>query len=104
MDQEKELRLLLDRGFSILFSSVAAQGLDASWLGRILTQKDIDGLAKIAKKHGLNVAGEGGETESLVLDCPLFKKKLEIVESEIIKESEHAAQFVVKKAKLVEKR
>ncbi|MDO8481043.1 MAG: diphthine--ammonia ligase, partial [Nanoarchaeota archaeon] len=103
MDQEKELRLLLDRGFSIMLSSVAAQGLDASLLGRKLTQKDVDALVRIAKKHGINVAGEGGETESLVLDCPLFKKRVEIVESEIVKESEHSAQFIVKKAVLVEK-
>lgn len=28
------------------------------------------------KKFGLNVCGEGGEYETLTLDCPIFKKKI----------------------------
>ncbi|MFW6231151.1 MAG: diphthine--ammonia ligase, partial [Nanoarchaeota archaeon] len=32
IDQEKEMRQLIDEGFSIIFSSVAAEGLDKGWL------------------------------------------------------------------------
>ena len=28
------------------------------------------------EKYGLNVCGEGGEYETLTLDCPIFKKKI----------------------------
>ena len=38
------------------------------------------------KKIGLNVAGEGGEFESLVLDMPLFKKRIVLDEFEVRKE------------------
>ena len=29
-------------------------------------------------EFGLNVCGEGGEYETFTLDCPLFKKRLEL--------------------------
>ncbi|MBW2971607.1 diphthine--ammonia ligase, partial [Candidatus Woesearchaeota archaeon] len=103
MDQEKEMRQLVKEGFDVVLSSVAAEGLDKSWLGRKVTSSDIDKLADLHKKIGFHVAGEGGEFESLVLDGPMFKQRIEITESEIVEESENVARFVVKKAKLVKK-
>ena len=101
MDQEAELNSLLKHGFDIILVKIAAEGLDTSWLGKKITAKDIDHLVELSKKHGLNIAGEGGEYESLVLDCPLFKSKLKITASEIIKESSNTAVMVIKKAELV---
>jgi hypothetical protein len=39
-------------------------------------------------KYGLDVCGEGGEYESLVLDCPLFEKKLSIARWDIVADEE----------------
>ncbi len=103
IDQELEMRGLLKNNFEIIFSSIAAEGLDKSWVGRKISQADVDKLAEINKKVGINIAGEGGEFESLVLDCPLFKKKLVITESELKEESTNVARFIVKKAELKEK-
>ena len=76
-------------------SSVACDGLDKSWVGRELTLEDVD---KLVKLKVVNVAGEGGEFESLVLDCPLFKEEISIVEKEILEESEHVVRMNVVKA------
>jgi asparagine synthase (glutamine-hydrolysing) len=103
MDQEKEMRQILDEGFEVVLSSVAAEGLDASWLGKRLTAKEVDKLVALNKKLGINAAGEGGEFESLVLDGPMFNRRIVIADSEIIAESRNTARFVVKKAKLVNK-
>ena len=59
-------------------------------------------LVKLNDNMGINIAGEGGEFESLVLDMPLFKRKIEITDSEITGENE-AVKFFVKNARLVEK-
>ncbi len=75
MGQEKEVREVLAAGFTFVLTKVAAEGLDKGWLGRPITEKDIDVLSG---KLGLNVAGEGGEYESLVLDGPGFLKRLEL--------------------------
>ena len=103
IDQEKEMRSLLRDGFKIIFSSVAAYGLDKSWVGRTITEKDVDKLVELNKKYSINIAGEGGEFESLVIDCPLFKKKLKIINSEVIEETEHNAKLKIKKIVLKEK-
>ncbi|MDP3728260.1 MAG: diphthine--ammonia ligase [bacterium] len=100
MDQEQEIRQLIREGFEVILSSIAAEGLDKSWLGRVLTEKDVDKLVLLHKKHGLNIAFEGGEAESLVLWCPLFKKKIKIISSEIIEEKVHTARLFVTKAVL----
>ncbi len=100
IDQEKEMRALVEEGFKIIFTKIAAYGLDKSWLGRIITDKDIDKLVELNKKIGLNIAGEGGEFESLVIDCPLFKKKIKIKKSLVKEESENNADLVIKEAVL----
>ncbi|HLC46834.1 MAG TPA: diphthine--ammonia ligase [Candidatus Nanoarchaeia archaeon] len=100
IDQEQELRSLLRQGFKIVISSIAAEGLDKGWLGRPLAQEDVDKLVLLKKEYGINVAGEGGEYESLVLDCPLFRKRIEIINAEIIEEKENVCRWVVKKAVL----
>jgi asparagine synthase (glutamine-hydrolysing) len=116
MNQETELRLIVSN-FEVIFTSISAYGLDKSWLGRKITTEDVAHLVdldqRMAKHYnrnhparrtgGLNIAGEGGEFESLVLDGPLFKKKLVLVESEIIEEDANTARLVVKEAKLEEK-
>jgi ABC transporter with metal-binding/Fe-S-binding domain ATP-binding protein len=103
MDQEKEMRSLVKEGFKIIFSSVAAYGLDKNWLGKVIEDKDIDKLVELNKKYKINVAGEGGEFESLVLDCPLFKKEIEVSDSNLVEDNENTARLTVKKAGLKEK-
>ncbi|MDO8625789.1 MAG: diphthine--ammonia ligase, partial [Candidatus Diapherotrites archaeon] len=75
--QDQELVELLGRKFDVVFTSIACQGLDVHWLGKHLDAGTIAELAALHKKYGINVAGEGGEYESLVLDCPQFKQKIE---------------------------
>ncbi|MGM5482002.1 MAG: diphthine--ammonia ligase [Nanobdellota archaeon] len=103
MDQEQEMRQLLNEGFTFIFSSIACFGLDESWLGRKIVLDDVKKLVDLNTKYGINVAGEGGEFESLVLDCPLFNKRIEIIDSEIRKENENTALFDVLQAKTYKK-
>ncbi len=102
-DQETEMRELIKNGFEVIFTAIAAEGLDKSWLNRKITQKDVDRLVGINEKIGINVAGEGGEFESLVLDCPLFMKRIEIIGSEIMEERQNIAGLKIKKAVLKQK-
>jgi asparagine synthase (glutamine-hydrolysing) len=100
--QEQELNELLQNNFKFILVKTAAMGLDDKFLGKIITQKEIDELIKLNKKIGLNVAGEGGEYESIVLDSPMFNKKIEIIDAKIIKDKDNY-DYLIKKAKLVKK-
>lgn len=100
IDQEQEVRQLIREGFVIILSSVSAEGLDKSWLGRVLTDKDVDRLVVLHKKFGLNIAFEGGEAESFVLWCPLFTKHILIEKAILLEEDHHTAKYIVEKARL----
>jgi diphthine-ammonia ligase len=69
---------LVEYGFHVMIVGVSAMGLDKEWLGRILDKNAMSKLASLSKKYGFNLTFEGGEAETLVIDCPLFHKRLEI--------------------------
>lgn len=100
MNQELLLRNLLDEGFEFLFSSIAGEGFDKTYLGKVITSSDVDKLVEINKKIGINIAGEGGEYESLVVNAPFFKSKIKILDSEVLMENKCTGKFLVKKAEL----
>jgi len=100
LDQESLIREIVKSGFEVIITAVAAEGFDESWLGRKIDEKCIEDLINLNKKHGISVLGEGGEYESLVLDCPLFSRKIEITKSEKTWK-DNAGLMEVKDAKLV---
>jgi len=81
IDQKQYMKKLIESDFKYIITSVSSEGLDDSWLGRVITHKDIDDLEKLAITHGFNLSFEGGEAESLVLNCPLFSMSLKIIKS-----------------------
>jgi len=79
--QEMLLRDMLHAGFEIMIVAAAAHGMGEEWLGRVIDEKCIDELEELNKKYGINVAGEGGEYETLVLDSPLYKKRIRVLQA-----------------------
>ncbi|MGH9933806.1 MAG: diphthine--ammonia ligase [Nitrososphaerales archaeon] len=78
VDQTRYMHDLLADNFVIMIVGVSAGGLDESWLGRILDSSALNDLETMSKKHGFSIAFEGGEAETFVLDCPVFKKRIEV--------------------------
>jgi len=78
IDQTQYMHDLLANNFAIMVVGVSAAGLDDRWLGRILDSSVLKELESLSKKHGFSIAFEGGEAETFVLDCPIFKKRIEI--------------------------
>src|SRR4030043_2126712 len=74
------LEELLKSGFRGIISGVFAYPLGKDWLGREMDGKMIKELAGLQEKDKINPSGEGGEIQTKVLDCPLFKKRLKILE------------------------
>jgi diphthine-ammonia ligase len=74
------LNLIRD-GFDTIITGVAALGLDESWLGRRLDATMVQELIELQRKYGMNAALEGGEGETFVLDCPIFRERVEVLSS-----------------------
>ena len=77
-DQEMLIREIVGTGFDVRMVGVAADGLDERWLGRRIDPEAIDDLVALWRKRRINVSGEGGEFETIVLDGPNFLRRLEI--------------------------
>ncbi len=102
MEQAKEVKAVIDAGFEFVFTKVAAYGLDKSWLNKKIGYEQLERLKKLNEKVGFNVAGEGGEFESLVLDGPIFSKRIKIVDFEVVG-GKNTAEMFIKDAVLLEK-
>ncbi len=102
-NQENLMRELVREGYEFVITAVASKGLGEEWLGKRLDEKEVDNLIKLAKREGFNPAGEGGEFETLVLDAPIFKNRIELVDVEKKMGNELSGRLLVKKAKLAAK-
>jgi asparagine synthase (glutamine-hydrolysing) len=78
MNEFQYLRDIIKNKFKVIIIGVSAYPLTASWLGRVIDDKFIEDVTKIHEKYKIHVAGEGGEFESFVLDCPLFSRPLKV--------------------------
>ena len=83
-NHKEYLKELVQSGFRIIITSVSADGLDDKWLGEELSMDNIDKLTKMSEKFGFNLNFEGGEAETLVVDCPLFRYPIKIKKSQKI--------------------
>jgi diphthine-ammonia ligase len=99
MDPEKVLTAEISSGMNIIFTAVAARGLDASWLGRKLDFRTLNELRLLHTHYGLNICGEGGEYETLVTNAPWFISKLDILKTEIVWDG-ISGKYLVKDASL----
>ncbi len=101
MDQERLMKELLKSRFKFILTTVAAYGLDSSWLGKVVNKEMVKRLVELNNKVGINVAGEGGEYESFVIGSPLFNKEIEITKSRIVSDKSGAHHLIVEKARLI---
>ena len=103
--QEDSMRLLkeiINLDFEVIIVGVYAYGFDQRWLGRIIDSTALKNLVELNDKYQISLVGEGGEYETLVLDAPFFKKRIQVLQTERIWEN-HSGYLLVKEAKLVEK-
>jgi len=89
-DEISYLKELIENDFDIMIVAVAAYPLDGSWLGRKIDEKFIEEVALLKEKYKIHPAGEGGEFETFVLNCPLFEKELVVKSFEDSSSGEHS--------------
>ena len=101
-DPEQLLKEMISKNFEVMIIGVYAYGFDETWLGRKIDLTTMANLVALNDEYQVSLVGEGGEYETLVLDAPFFKKKIQILQAERIWEN-HSGYLLVKEAKLVDK-
>ncbi len=89
-DEIEYLNELINNNFKVVIIGVFAYPLDNSWLGRIVDDKFIEEAKQLKEKYKIHPAGEGGEFETFVLNCPLFKEELKVKSFEDISTGENS--------------
>lgn len=75
-DQTELLNEIVEADFNVILIKTASMGLyPKKHLGKTLKELQQE-FEKLHQKFQLNVCGEGGEYESLVLDCPIYKSRI----------------------------
>ena len=99
-DQIELLDELIKLKFKIIITGVFSYPFDESWLGKIIDKRIIEKLRKLQESYEINPAGEGGEIETFVLGCPLYKHRLEIIGRKI--EYQNYSGILQLKVKMIE--
>ncbi|KAG0021303.1 hypothetical protein BGZ80_002672 [Entomortierella chlamydospora] len=91
-DQEELLNEMAQAGVNAILIKIAAIGLKKQHLGQSIGDM-YPHLCRMNQQYDLHICGEGGEYETVTLDCPLFKRRIIVDESEIVIHSDdHFAQ------------
>jgi diphthine-ammonia ligase len=73
------LRHFIGAGFEAVIIAVRSDIVDVNWLGKKMDEAFIEYM----EANGIDLCGEGGEYHTLVIDGPLFSKRIAIGETMI---------------------
>lgn len=103
IDEEEYLGELIKNKFKIIILSIASYPFTKEYIGKIIDNDLIKKLKESKKNYSTSLIGEGGEFESFVIDSPLFKKEIQITNSNITCDSENSCILNIKHIKLIPK-
>jgi uncharacterized protein (TIGR00290 family) len=85
-NREQLMREFIEIGFKAVVTAVNSSYMGQEWLGRVI---DDTFLIDLKKKETIDLCGENGEYHTLVLDGPLFHKRINILETQPVKIENH---------------
>ena len=84
---------------TIIIEADVSMGSRKNWLGKELDKNVIQEMDVLEKEQKINPSGELGAYHTFVLDCPLYTKRINILDSEVIWDNSKG-YFVIKSANL----
>ncbi|KAH9038864.1 hypothetical protein EDB84DRAFT_1478816 [Lactarius hengduanensis] len=82
-NQAELLSEMIAAGMEAILIKVAGIGLTTEDLGKSLSEMQST-LTRLNTLYGSHICGEGGEYETLTLDCPLFRQRITLLETETV--------------------
>ena len=101
-DPRDYMRSIVSEGFRFIITRIAAYGIPASLLGKIIGPREVELLIQLSGKYGFHPAFEGGEAETFVVDAPHYRRRI-IVEGEPVRLGTDEWEYRIRRVELVEK-
>ena len=87
--QDKIMRDFTGLGFEAIVVATKADLLGEEWLGRRIDLDFLRRLDELRETRNITPCGEAGDYHSLVINGPLFRQRLEILETSKVLRDEH---------------
>lgn len=94
LTSEELFEKTVNSGFDIMLTDVASDGLGPEWLGRKLSKSSFEEFRQLSKEFGFDILGEGGYYNTFVVDGPIFKKKIEFIDTEKIWDNKTSSGYL----------
>ena len=78
MASERVLSEFIEAGFEAVIVSAKSDIFDEKWLGQRIDHSLLPDMKELGQEKGLDVCGEQGEYHTLVVDGPLFRKRVQV--------------------------
>jgi diphthine-ammonia ligase len=96
------LKEMITLNMETVIVGVYAYGLDETWLGKKIDEDTVNALVGLNRNFEVSIVGEGGEYETLVLNAPFFKKRIQLIKTKKVWEGQSGI-LLIEKANLVNK-
>ena len=93
---EKLWQELLKNKFKVIITKIACDGIPKEMLGKVIGKEELQKLKTLSQKYKFDLSFEGGDAETAVLFCSLFKKEINL-KTEIKTESKYRHFLIIKK-------
>ncbi|MFA5364051.1 MAG: hypothetical protein WC325_02590 [Candidatus Bathyarchaeia archaeon] len=91
---EQVLTDLIDNGFEVVVVVVNQEFLGDEYLGRRIDREFLKEIMKLRREKGIHVSGD--EYHTFVVDGPIFKKRLNILESNVVSKNGYSILNITK--------
>ena len=88
-DTERLIKDFIVAGFEAIVVSVKSDMMGREWLGRRIDQDFVHALQQHDGEVPIDVCGEKGEFHTVVLDGPVFEKRLVVEVGDVVEENGH---------------
>ena len=79
LDRKQILEEFINAGFKAVVVNVRADIFGVEWLGRLVDEAFLEDLQRLQSRHHFDICGEFGEYHTLVIDGPIFRKRINLI-------------------------
>jgi len=95
LNRKQILEEFIGAGFKAIVVNVKADVFGVEWLGRVIDKAFIEDLQKLQINHTFDICGELGEYHTLVIDGPLFKKRINLLNYRKVLSEDYGKRWIL---------